>query len=65
MEEALKVAVRDMVGYLSRKLNLAEPEAYNLVSLVGDARPGNVVTEVVSMRVAVPKSIFVHGITVP
>jgi amidase len=65
MEDALKVAVRDMVGFLSRKLSLSRPEAYNLVSLVGDAKPGNVVTEIVSMRVAVPKSIFVRGISVP
>jgi len=65
MEEALKVAVRDMVEFLSRKRGLSRPEAYNLVSLVGDARPGNVVTEIVSMRVAMPKSIFKNGVSIP
>lgn len=65
MEDALKVAVRDMVHFVARKRGLSVPEAYNLVSLVGDARPGNVVTEVVSMRVVMPKFIFKDGIPIP
>jgi amidase len=65
MEDALKTAVRDMVNFISRKRELSVEEAYNLVSLVGDARPGNVVTEIVSMRVAMPKLIFKNGIDIP
>lgn len=65
MEEATTCAMRDMVDFLERKLAMPRVEAYSLLGLVGDARPGNAVCAPGAMRFAVPKEIFSAGITVP
>ncbi len=65
MEEATSCAMRDMVDFLARKLAMPRIEAYSLLGMVGDARPGNAVCSPGAMRFAVPKRIFTQGITVP
>lgn len=65
MEEATTCAMRDMVDFLERKLAVPRAEAYSLLGMVGDARPGNAVCSPGAMRFAVPKGIFTEGITVP
>lgn len=65
MEEATTCAMRDMVDFLARKLSMARVEAYSLLGMVGDARPGNAVCSPGAMRFVVPKGIFTQGIEVP
>jgi len=65
MEEATTCAMRDMVDFLARKLAMPRAEAYSLLGMVGDARPGNAVCSPGAMRFVVPKSIFTDGITLP
>lgn len=65
MEEATSCAMRDMVDFLERKLDMPRAEAYNLAGLVGDARPGNAVCSPGAMRFSMPKGIFVNGVSVP
>jgi amidase len=65
MEEATTCAMRDMVDFLARKLSMSRVEAYSLLGMVGDARPGNAVCSPGAMRFVVPKGIFTKGITVP
>jgi len=65
MEEATTCAMRDMVDFLARKLSMPRVEAYSLLGMVGDARPGNAVCSPGAMRFVVPKGIFTQGIEVP
>lgn len=65
MEEATSCAMRDMVDFLERRAGLPRSEAYSLLGMVGDARPGNAVCSPGAMRFVVPKGIFTRGITVP
>jgi amidase len=65
MEEATSCAMRDMVLFLERKLDMPRAEAYNLTGMVGDARPGNAVCSPGAMRFSMPKGIFVNGISIP
>jgi len=65
MEEATTLAMRDMVDFVARKSGLPRSEAYNLVGMVGDARPGNAVCVPGAMRFVMPKGIFVGGVTIP
>lgn len=65
MEEATTCAMRDMVDFLERKLAVPRAEAYSLLGMVGDARPGNAVCSPGAMRFVIPKDIFTEGITVP
>lgn len=59
LEEAIKVALLDMVSWLQRDKGLSAEEAYVLVSLAGEVRIGQIVDPAVTVRVAVPKAIFV------
>jgi amidase len=59
LENAIKIALRDMVDMLQAGHGLSAEEAYVLVSLVGDVRIGQVVDPMVTVRVAVPKDVFV------
>jgi amidase len=59
LEAAIRVALQDMVGWLQRDKGLSAEEAYVLVSIAGDVRIGQIVDPAVTVRVAVPKSIFV------
>jgi len=65
MEEATSCAMRDMVDFLERMLDMPRAEAYNLAGMVGDARPGNAVCSPGAMRFSMPKGIFVNGISIP
>ena len=55
MEEAMKVAVSDMVDILSEKLNLNFPDAYRLLSATCDIQISQVVNGVYTMRVRCPR----------
>ena len=59
LEKAIKLALLDMVSWLQAEHNLSDEEAYVLVSLVGDVRIGQVVDPMVTVRVAVPKDVFI------
>ena len=59
LENAIKLALQDMVGWLQIEHHLRAEEAYVLVSLVGDVRISQVVDPMVTVRVAVPKEVFV------
>lgn len=65
MEDAAACAMRDMVDFVERKLVMPRAEAYNLLGLVGDLRPGNAVCSPGAMRFAVPRQVFTRVITVP
>ena len=59
LENAIKLALQDMVAWLQADHQLSAEEAYVLVSLVGDVRIGQVVDPMVTVRVTIPKRIFV------
>ncbi len=59
LEEAIRVALQDMVSWLKRDKGLSSEEAYVLVSIAGDVRIGQIVDPAVTVRVAVPKAVFV------
>jgi amidase len=59
LEAAIRIALLDMVSWLQRDKGLSAEEAYVLVSLAGDVRIGQIVDPAVTVRVAVPKAIFV------
>jgi amidase len=59
LEEAIRIALQDMVAWLQRDKGLSPEEAYVLVSIVGDVRIGQIVDPAVTVRVAMPKAVFV------
>jgi amidase len=59
LEQAIRLALGDMIGWLGRDRGLSEEEAYVLISIAGDVRIGQIVDPAVTVRVAVPKEIFV------
>jgi amidase len=59
LDEAIRLALLDMIGWLQKDRGLTREEAYVLVSLTGDVRISQIVDPAVTVRVAVPKSIFV------
>jgi amidase len=61
LENAIKLALQDMVDWLQSEKNLSAEEAYVLVSLVGDVRIGQIVDPAVTVRVALPKKVFREG----
>jgi amidase len=58
LENAIKLALQDMVDWLQANHHLKAEEAYVLVSLVGDVRIGQIVDPMVTVRVTLPKQIF-------
>lgn len=62
--EALKQALRDMVAFLQRKLNLSWGQAYHLAGLTGSMRPGNLVNDTVCVSVVAQKESFHGGLSV-
>jgi len=58
LEQAIKLALQDMVDWLKMEKNLSGEEAYVLVSLVGSVRIGQIVDPAVTVRVTVPKDVF-------
>jgi amidase len=59
LEEAIRIALQDMIGWLRHDKGLSAEEAYVLVSMVGDVRISQIVDPAVTARVAVPKAVFV------
>jgi amidase len=60
LEEAIKIALQDMVSWLQRDKGLSAEEAYVLISIAGDVRIGQIVDPAVTVRVTVPKAVFVE-----
>ena len=60
LENAIKLALQDMLDWLHKDKNLGIEEAYVLVSLVGNIRISQVVDPLVTVRVAVPKNVFLN-----
>jgi len=58
VEEASKIALKDMVQLLTEKTSLTSEESYALLGAVGDIKIANIVDPEVTVRVAVPKHIF-------
>ncbi len=58
LEQAIRLALTDTVAWLQADHALSAEEAYVLASLVGDVRIGQVVDPMVTVRVAIPKSVF-------
>ena len=58
LNEAIKMALEDMVKWLQEKHGLSGEDAYVLASLAGDVRIGQVVDPAVTVRVVIPKGIF-------
>ncbi len=59
LEPAIKLALQDMVNWLKAEKNLEGEEAYILISLAGSVRIGQIVDPAVTVRVTVPKSVFI------
>jgi len=59
LDFAIKIALQDMVSWLVNDRHMTEEEAYVLVSIAGDVRIGQIVDPAVTVRVAVPKNIFI------
>ena len=58
LNQAIKIALQDMVSWLQRDKGLSSEQAYVLTSLSGDVRIGQIVDPAVTVRVALPKAIF-------
>jgi amidase len=58
LNTAITLALEDMVNWLKQAKGLTAEEAYVLASLAGDVRIGQVVDPAVTVRVAIPKTIF-------
>lgn len=56
--EAARNAVKHGVELLQRKLNLAFPDAYRLLSATSDLRVSQIVNPLITVRVAIPKTIL-------
>ena len=55
LEEALHLALRDMILWMEELTGMSRHDAYLLLGLVGHARPGQVQVRPYSMRVQMPK----------
>jgi len=55
MKSAIKTAVGDMVEFLMKKLDLAFPDAYRLLSATCDIQISQVVNDALTVRVRAPK----------
>jgi amidase len=58
VEEASRLALKDMVELLVEETNLSREEAYALLGAVADVKIANLVDPEVTVRVAVPKYVF-------
>jgi len=59
LDTAIKIALQDMVDWLRIEKELTDEEAYVLTSIASDVRIGQIVDPAVTVRVAVPKGIFI------
>lgn len=55
LEEAFRLAVREMILWIEERTGMSKHDAYLLVGLVGHARPGQVQVAPYSMRCLMPK----------
>jgi amidase len=60
LDHAIRLALQDMVEWLRNEKQLSAEDAYMLVSIAGDVRICQVVDPAVTVRVALPKKIFVN-----
>ncbi len=58
LDAAVKMAVREMISYLTDEKKMTAEQAYMLISLTGDLRVTQVVDGVKGIHVMMPKSIF-------
>jgi len=58
LDEAIKLALKDMIEILKERKGLTGEEAYVLLGAVGDVKIANVVDPEVTVRVAVPKKVL-------
>jgi len=65
VEEAIKLAVKDMINIIVNYLKIAPREAEKLIGLVGDVKIGQVVTPIKTVRVTMSMDIFQGRITPP
>lgn len=61
LEDAYRIANRDLVNWVSELTDLGELDAYQLVAQAGSARPGNVVNPNYSMVAGFPKRHLVRS----
>jgi amidase len=59
LEDAIRLALQDMISWLQQDKGLSPEEAYVLISIAGDVRIGQIVDPAVTVRVSVPKAVFV------
>lgn len=55
LEEAMRQALREMIFWIGERTGMSKHEAYLLIGLVGDARPGQAQVPDYSMRCIFPK----------
>jgi len=60
LDDAIRIALRDMVDWLQHDKGLSPEESYVLVSIAGDVRIGQIVDPAVTVRVVMPKGVFVN-----
>lgn len=58
LEEATRLALREMILWLAERTGLSKREAYFMVGLAGHARPGQVQVPNYSMRCIMPKAVL-------
>jgi amidase len=58
LEDASKIALRDMLSLLTNETVLSREEAYALLGAIADIKIANVVDPEVTVRVSVPKYVF-------
>jgi amidase len=58
LDLAIKTSLLDMVDWLIEEKSLTAEEAYVLISITGDVRIGQIVDPAVTVRVALPRNIF-------
>jgi amidase len=58
LEDAIKLALRDMLSLLTDATALSREEAYALLGAIADIKIANVVDPEVTVRVSVPKYVF-------
>jgi amidase len=61
VEEASKIALKDMLELLVERTGLTGEEAYALLGAIADVRIANLVDPEVTVRVVVPRSVFKQG----
>jgi acetamidase/formamidase len=61
LEEALRLALRDMILWIEELTGLSKHDAYLLVGIAGHARPGQVQVPLYSMRCLMPKAYLPGG----